>query len=88
MFEYMSSSIPVIASDFPYWKEIIENHKCGVLVDPLDPKSISEGIKTLIEDPDLALNLGANGRKTIEKFLNWESENLKLINFTKEFLNK
>jgi glycosyltransferase involved in cell wall biosynthesis len=43
MFEYMAAGLAVIASDFPYWKSIIENSDCGICVNPLDAKAIAEG---------------------------------------------
>jgi glycosyltransferase involved in cell wall biosynthesis len=39
MFEYMSASLPVIASDFPLWRDIVQRHACGLCVDPSDPSA-------------------------------------------------
>src|SRR6185369_2046461 len=37
MFEYMSAGLPLIASFFPLWRQIIENGPCGLCVDPSSP---------------------------------------------------
>ena len=31
MFEYMACSIPIIISDFPLWRKIVETYKCGLI---------------------------------------------------------
>lgn len=81
MFEYMSAGIPVIASDFPLWRRIIEGSRCGVCVDPLDPAAIAAAIDYLAAHPEVAASMGENGRKAIAKHYNWGIEATKLIDF-------
>ncbi|WHX26171.1 glycosyltransferase family 4 protein [Virgibacillus halodenitrificans] len=83
MFEYMSAGIPVIASNFPLWREIIEGNKCGICVDPEDPKEIANAIQWIFDNPEEAVNMGKNGRKAVEEKYNWEAESVKLINLYK-----
>ncbi len=79
MFEYMSAGLPVIASHFPLWKEIIEGHDCGICVDPLDPNAIAEAIDYLVLHPEIAQRMGKNGREAVVSRYNWEFEEKKLI---------
>ena len=86
MFEYMSAGIPVIASDFPLWREIIGGNICGLLVDPLDPVAIAKAIDYLVENPREAQRMGQNGRRAVELRYNWESEEKKLLGFYDKIL--
>lgn len=81
MFEYMAAGIPVIASDFPRWRAIIDASGCGLCVDPRDPAAIAAAIDRLAQDPPLARRLGANGRRAIEQTYNWRNEAQKLLRF-------
>ena len=81
MFEYMSAGIPVIASDFPLWREIIDGNNCGHLVDPLDPAAIAEAIDFLVTNPAEAQLMGSNGRKAVFERYNWDLEEKKLFAF-------
>ena len=81
MFEYMSAGIPVIASNFPLWREIIGGNNCGICVDPMKPKEIAEAIDYVINHPKQAEKMGNNGRIAVEQKYNWENEVEKLLKF-------
>ena len=86
MFEYMCAGIPVIASDFPLWREIIEGNDCGLLVDPMNPKAIAEAIDYLVTHPQEAQRMGANGCRAVEERYNWVVEEQKLLAFYERVL--
>lgn len=84
MFEYMAAGIPVIASDFPAWRAIIDTFQCGVCVDPLDPDAIAGAIDSLNADPLAAQRMGTNGRTAVLSQFHWEREfNALLALYTK-----
>lgn len=81
MFEYMSAGVPVIGSNFPLWKEIIEGNQCGLCVDPLEPQAIAEAIDYLVTHPAEAEQMGRNGQKAVHERYNWGIEEAKLLEF-------
>ena len=81
VFEYMAMGLPVIVSDFPLYREIIERSNCGFCVDPLDPQEIAGAIRWLIEHPCEARRMGENGRKAVGERYNWGFEEQKLLDF-------
>ncbi|VXA92692.1 glycosyltransferase family 4 protein [Massilia sp. 9I] len=86
MFEYMAAGIPVIASDFPLWRDIVEGSGCGLCVDPRNPAAIAAAIDHLASHPRLAREMGANGRRAVLERYNWENEADKLIAFYTDLL--
>ncbi|MGH8855476.1 MAG: glycosyltransferase, partial [Telluria sp.] len=86
MFEYMAAGIPVIASDFPLWRTIVEGSRCGLCVDPGNPTAIAAAIDQLASHPHLASEMGANGRRAVFERFNWDKEADKLIAFYADIL--
>ena len=81
LFEYMAAGLPVIASDFPLWRQIIGDAQCGLLVDPKDPTAIAKAVDYLQENPDEAARFGANGQKAVKEKYHWGSEEKKLLSY-------
>jgi glycosyltransferase involved in cell wall biosynthesis len=79
MFEYMAAGLPVIASNFPYWREILERADCGLLVDPLDVGAIEAAMRWIVENPSEARSKGDRGRKLVMETLNWERQGAELL---------
>ncbi|TDQ32779.1 glycosyltransferase involved in cell wall biosynthesis [Zeaxanthinibacter enoshimensis] len=78
LFEYMAQGIPLVASNFDLWKEIVERYDCGICVNPRDPEAIAGAIKFLLEHDELSEKKGQNGRNAILEKFNWDSEQKKL----------
>lgn len=81
MFEYMAAGIPVVASNFPLWRNIVEGNDCGICVDPLNPKEIADAIGCLLGDRARAEQMGANGARAVRSYFNWAIEEKKLLAF-------
>jgi glycosyltransferase involved in cell wall biosynthesis len=88
LFEYMCAGIPIVASNFPVWREIIENAKCGLLVDPRKPNQIAEALEYLLTHPQEAEEMGRSGRAHAEKLFSWKSEERTLIDLYRSILNQ
>lgn len=78
IFEYMSHGIPVIASNFPEWKELIEENNCGIVVDPFDVKQIASAVEQLLKTEKTRMLMGSNGYKAYKNKYNWDLEEKKL----------
>lgn len=81
LFEYMAAGLPVVTSDFPVWREIVEKNQCGICVDPEDSIQIAKAINQLLVNVKKAKEYGKNGENAIKKMYNWEKEVEKLTEF-------
>lgn len=86
-FEYMAAAIPIISSNSPAWKQIVEREQCGICVDPLNPEDIAESIQFIVEHPAEAEQMGENGRRAVEERYNWGMEEKKLLELYEALLS-
>jgi glycosyltransferase involved in cell wall biosynthesis len=88
LFEYMSAGLPVIASHFEIWKEVVEGNQCGLNVDPTDPQGIAEAIDYLLERPKLRAEMGENASRAVQEKYNWQRESRTLRELYRKVLNQ
>lgn len=81
LFEYMAAGLPVIVSDFPIWREIVLESKCGFVVDPFDQEAVINAMTFIFDHPDEAEKMGNAGRKAVQEYYNWQSEAVRLVDF-------
>lgn len=87
LFEYMGLGLPVIASNFPLYREVIEGEDCGICVDPTNAEEVASAFRHLIENPAEAEEMGNRGREAVRTRYNWRAEGRKLTAFYGQLLN-
>ncbi|TDE09982.1 glycosyltransferase [Dyadobacter psychrotolerans] len=87
LFEYMALKLPVVTSDFPLYQEVVEISGCGFCISPYDSQLLADKLEWIIGNPEKTLEMGRNGRKSVESDYNWENEKKNLLSFYKTVLN-
>lgn len=79
LYEYLAAGIPVIASNFPDFAELLEG--CGVQVDPTDPAQIEHAVRQLLSDPARLAEMSKIGRERVLSSYCWKGEGKRLVGF-------
>ncbi|MEN6574792.1 MAG: glycosyltransferase family 4 protein [Phycisphaerales bacterium] len=87
LFDYMLVGLPVIASNFSLYREVVEPERCGMIVDPSKPEEIGRAMEYLIEHPQEAREMGERGRRAVLEKYNWEEESKRLLQIYDAVLN-
>lgn len=78
MFEYIYCGLPVIVSNFPQMKFIVDKYNVGICIDPENEDEIKDKLNSLIVDDELRKKLKKNC-EIATKELNWNKEIIKLF---------
>lgn len=88
LFEYMAAGLPVVASDFPLWRKMVEGIGCCILVDPKDPSQIARALEFLLDHPSQAAEMGRRGREAVKAIYNWDAEAEKMLELYQTLLGQ
>ena len=87
-FEYSAAGLPVIISDLPAKRHLIEKNQNGILVDPLDEEKTAESMAMLLRDPQKMKEMGERGRDAFLSEYNWEAIEKRLIDLYKKLIGE
>jgi glycosyltransferase involved in cell wall biosynthesis len=71
LLEAMACAKPVIASNLPGVRSVIENGVDGLLVTPGDASDLAEKFRILLDNPERRRDMGARGRARVESTYAW-----------------
>lgn len=73
LFEYMAMGIPVLASDFPLWRGLVERSGAGRLTAPV-AGAVAGALVDMVLDPGRLLAYAEAGREAYRDRYRWEAE--------------
>jgi len=86
--EAMAAGLALVATATTGSQEIIQDKINGFLVPIGDKKTLAEKIIYLIENPDIAKQMGKAGKKIVEEKFSQKENISKIINFWQDLVNK
>ena len=81
LLECLAMEKPVITTDIPFSREILEHGKCGILIPSNNPENIVAAIEYMYERRNSLKQIGKIGRAIIEQHYTWEEKAKDLENF-------
>ncbi len=65
--EAMASGLPCIGTRVMAVPELVRDGYNGLLIEPRERKALSKALRTLIDDEELRLTMGRNGRESAKR---------------------
>lgn len=80
MFEYMASGRPIIGSNLPSIREVLEHDVSALLVSPGDVRALTQAIQLVLEDSRLGYRLALQASAKVRQ-LTWTARAAQIIEF-------
>jgi glycosyltransferase involved in cell wall biosynthesis len=75
----MALALPIVASDLPGLREVVEDGKNALLVQPADADAIGVGVDTLLQDRQRLAHYGQRSREIFEERFTLERSATRMI---------
>jgi glycosyltransferase involved in cell wall biosynthesis len=81
LFEYMAGHRPIVASDLPSIREVLDESNC-LFYEPDNPADLAEKIKRILADNELAEKISKQAYEDVKKYT-WNKRAEKIVEFIK-----
>ncbi|EAC3456729.1 glycosyltransferase [Listeria monocytogenes] len=85
LFEYMAAGLPILATNIPDWKELIEETGTGLTTNVFDMQDTTNQAEKMMQSQALRERFSDNGRKAFNSRYNWQTEEKKLVSLYHNF---
>lgn len=86
LFDYIAANVPVLVSDLPEMRKIVEEYEIGIVANSRNPIELANQIADLFDDKKRYESISKNVKKAAEQ-LTWQNEEPKLLNLINGIIN-
>lgn len=86
MFEYMAAGLPILVSDLPANRKLLDKAVAGLYIDPIDISLIQDTLTELLSEPEKLAQMGTEGKRLVTQELSWEREKERYLRLYEELL--
>ncbi len=72
LFEYLMAGVPVLGSDLPEVRQVVQEHAVGCVVNPADPAAVARILQSMIDDAETRQRWQAQTAQVFAAY-NWEA---------------
>jgi len=87
LLEYLMAGVPVVASDLPEMRRVIEESGAGLLIDASDPRQVADAVNRLLADADLRNEMSQKAIAARRRYC-WETEERSLVELYASLLGR
>jgi phosphatidylinositol alpha-mannosyltransferase len=87
LLEAMAAGKPIVASNIPGYRDLLDDEKQGLLAKPKNERALAEAIIRILRDPVLQRKLGEQGRIKASQY-SWREVALQVLGFYQELLQR
>lgn len=87
LLEAMAAGKPVVASDIPGYRDLLDNGKQGLLSEPRNEKSLAQAIIRILTNPHLQREMGKQGQVKARRY-SWREVAVRVLDYYRDLLER